>query len=126
VEPDLRAGFATLWFNRGQLRVWDNAHHQFCTMLSVVGIPQSKPAISNSRTAPSPRNKRRGRSDRDSIDTSLKVLRRSEFFLLGHDADNLDFDRANVGDAEIEAVNIRDFLRQISLDRVHLGIGPNL
>jgi hypothetical protein len=53
VEPDLRAGFATLWFDRGQMRVRDNAHLQFCAMLSVVDIPQSKPAFSNFRTAPS-------------------------------------------------------------------------
>jgi len=27
VERDLRAGDSTLWFDRAQLRVWDNAHH---------------------------------------------------------------------------------------------------
>jgi hypothetical protein len=53
VEPDLRAGFLTLWFARAQLRVGDNAPLLFCRMLSAVAISQSKQAISNSHTAPS-------------------------------------------------------------------------
>jgi len=52
VEPDLRAGSSTLWFDRVQLRVRDNAHHLFCPMVSVVDISQLESAISNSRTAP--------------------------------------------------------------------------
>ena len=48
---DLRAGYSTLWFDRAQLRVWDNAHHLSCTMLPVVAISQLAPAVSNSRTA---------------------------------------------------------------------------
>jgi len=48
VEPDLRAGYSTLWFDRAKLRVWDNAHHLFCTMHSVVNVSQLKPAISSS------------------------------------------------------------------------------
>jgi hypothetical protein len=54
VEPDLRAGFSTLWFDRTQLRVGENAHHHFCTMRLVVDISQLKPAISNFRTAQRP------------------------------------------------------------------------
>jgi len=45
---DLRAGYSTLWFARAQLRVRDNAHHHFFTMLSVVDISQREPVISNS------------------------------------------------------------------------------
>ena len=53
MEPDLRAGSSTLWFDRAQLRVWDNAHH-LSAMLSVEDISQLKPATSNSHAAAKP------------------------------------------------------------------------
>jgi len=50
VERDLRAGDSTLWFDRAQLRVWDNAHHLArCTR--DVDISQSTHAVSDSRAA---------------------------------------------------------------------------
>ena len=60
------------------------------------------------------------------LGSTFSSVETSEFLVFRDDADDLDLDRTNVGDAEIEAVNVRDFLRQIALDRVHLGIWTNL
>jgi len=53
-------------------------------------------------------------------------VRNSELFLFGDDADDFDFDGADLGDAEVLAVDLGYFLRKVSVDGVEFGVGPNL
>lgn len=50
----------------------------------------------------------------------------SELLIEGLDADHLDLDWADILQAKVLTVDVLDLLRQVSLDGIEFGVGPDL